>query len=280
MNEKIDINLQDIEKTLLIPLWSRAKESELSNPILVDTTARDLINKLDFDFSSIENNSTFLKRLMFLVRAKIFDDTIKNFISKNNNIAIINLGAGLDTTFNRVDDGTLDWYNIDLPNVIELRKKLLPSNYREVSIAKSFLDYSWIGDIEKKYNKILFIAGGLFAYFDKNVIKEFLEKLADNFPNSEIIFDAPASKTSNSKANKNLKKYSVNNVELKLAIKNIKELKELSTNIEIIDYFSFFEKIKLQKEWGILNIIKIKVSNMIKISNFYYIRLINNNNNK
>lgn len=277
MNKKIDINLQDIEKTLLIPLWSRAKESESYNPILVDTTARDLINRLDFDFSSIENNSTFLKRLMFLVRAKMFDDTIKNFISKNNNIAIINLGAGLDTTFNRIDDGVLDWYNIDFPNVIELRRKLLPYNCREVSIAKSFLDYSWIDDIEKKYNKILFIAGGLFAYFDKDVIKEFLEKLAKTFPNSEVIFDAPASKASNSRANKNLKKYSVNNVELKLAIKNINELKEMSQNIEIIDCFSFFEKVKIQKEWGKLNIIKIKISNMLKVSNFYHIRLVNNN---
>ena len=277
MNKKINIKLEGIEKTLLIPLWSRAKESELSNPILVDTTASDLINKLDFNFSSIEDNSTFLKRLAFLVRAKTFDDTIKNFISKNNNIAIINLGAGLDTTFNRIDNGTLDWYNIDLPNVIELREKLLPANHREISIAKSFLDYSWIDDIEKKYNKILFIAGGLFAYFDKKVIKEFIEKLANNFPNSEMIFDAPSSKTSNSKASKNLEKYSVNNVELKLAIKNIKELKEMSTSIEIIEHFSFFKKIKIQKEWGLLNIIKIKMSNMIKISNFYYIRLVNNN---
>lgn len=277
MSNKININLSDIEKTLLIPLWSRAKESELSNPILVDTTANDLINKLDFNFSTIENNSTFLKRLALLVRAKTFDDTIKDFISKNHNIAIVNIGAGLDTTFNRIDNGTLDWYNIDLPNVIELREKLLPANPREKSIAKSFLDYSWINDIEKTYNKILFIAGGLFAYFDKNVIKELLEKLAANFPSSEIIFDVPGLKSGNNKANKNLKKYSLNQVELKLAIKNIEDLKEISKAIEVVDHFSFFEKTKLQKEWGLSNIIKIKLSNMMKVSNFYHLKLINKN---
>ncbi|EPS50207.1 O-methyltransferase domain-containing protein [Clostridium botulinum A1 str. CFSAN002368] len=91
---------------------------------------------------------------MFVVRAKTFDDAIKNFISKYPNSSIVNLGAGLDTTFFRVDNENLNWYNIDLPDVIELRKKLLPESDREKCIAKSFLDISWFNDIKKDYDNV------------------------------------------------------------------------------------------------------------------------------
>ncbi|NFR58916.1 class I SAM-dependent methyltransferase [Clostridium botulinum] len=75
-------------------------------------------------------------------------------MSKYPNSAIVNLGAGLDTTFFRVDNGNLNWYNIDLPDVIELRKKLLPESNREKCITKFFLDVSWFNDIKKDYDNV------------------------------------------------------------------------------------------------------------------------------
>lgn len=149
MNDNIKVELDNIERTLLIPLWSRAKETEMFNPIINDQIACKLIKKLDYDFSEIEKNSTLLKRLLFVTRAKTFDKAIKEFISKYPNAVLVNLGAGLDTTFFRVDNEKLNWYNIDLPDVIELRKKLLSESNREKCIAKSFLDVSWFNAIKK-----------------------------------------------------------------------------------------------------------------------------------
>ncbi|BDB02215.1 class I SAM-dependent methyltransferase [Clostridium botulinum] len=275
MNNKVKVELNNIQSTLLIPLWSRAKETEISNPIINDQIAYQLVKKLDYDFSVIEKNSTLLKRLMFVVRAKTFDDAIKNFISKYPNSSIVNLGAGLDTTFFRVDNENLNWYNIDLPDVIELRKKLLPESDREKCIAKSFLDISWFNDIKKDYDNVFFLAGGLFAYYDEENIKIFFNNLAKDFPNSEIIFDAPSSKSNNNRTNRAIKKYNLGNIELKLAIKNLKTLQEFSPYIEVNDYFGFFEKIKRKKEWGIINNIQMTLNDLLHISNFYHIRFKN-----
>lgn len=275
MNEKVKMELTNIEKTLLIPLWSRAKETETINPIINDKMSCEIVKKLEYDFSDIEKNSTLLKRLIFVVRAKTFDNAITNFISKYPKSAIVNLGAGLDTTFFRLDNEKLNWYNIDLPEVIKLRKKLLPQSNREKCIGKSFLDFSWFNDIKKDYDNVLFIAGGLFAYYDEENIKKFLNNLAKSFPNAEIIFDAPSSKSNNIKANRAIKKYNLGNVELKLAIKNLEVLQRFSPYIEIKDHFGFFEKISRKKEWGILNNMQMALNDLFHISNFYHLRFKN-----
>ncbi|EQB4339810.1 class I SAM-dependent methyltransferase [Clostridium botulinum] len=188
---------------------------------------------------------------------------------------MVNLGARLDTTFFRVDNENLNWYNIDLPNVIELRKKLLPESDREKCIAKFFLDVSWFNDIKKDYDNVFFLAGGLFAYYDEENIKIFFNNLAKDFPNSEIIFDAPSSKSNNNRTNRAIKKYNLGNIELKLAIKNLKTIEEFSPYIEVNDYLGFFEKIKRKKEWGIINNIQMTLNNLFHISNFYHIRFKN-----
>lgn len=275
MSDKIKVELDNIQRTLLIPLWSRAKETEMTTPIINDQISCELIKKLDYDFSEIEKNSTLLKRLLFVTRAKTFDNAIKDFISKYPNAVLVNLGAGLDTTFFRVDNGKLNWYNIDLPDVIELRKKLLPESDREKCIAKSFLDISWFNDIKKHYDNVFFLAGGLFAYYDEESIKVFFNNLGKNFPNSEIIFDAPSSKSNNNRTNEAIKKYNLGNIELKLAIKNLKSLQGFSPYIEVKDYFGFFEKINRKKEWGILNNIQMTLNDLFHISNFYHIKFKN-----
>lgn len=166
----------------------------------------------------------------------------------------------------------LNWYNLDLPDVINLRKKLLPENDREHCIAKSFLDVSWFNDIQKDYDNVFIMAAGLFAYYDEENIKFLFNHLAENFPNSEIMFDAPSSKTLNDKTNKSIKKYNLGNIELKLAIKNLNSLKKLNPYIEVKDYFGVFEKIQKQKDWGLINNIQMTLNDLFHISNFYHLR--------
>ncbi|MBY6800074.1 hypothetical protein EXM98_04435 [Clostridium botulinum] len=164
---------------------------------------------------------------------------------------------------------------IMVTDVIELRKKLLPESNREKCIAKSFLDVSWFNDIKKDYDNVFFLAGGLFAYYDEENIKVFFNNLAKEFPNSGIIFDAPSSKSNNNGTNRAIKKYNLGNIELKLAIKNLKTLQEFSSYIEVNDYFGFFEKINRKKEWGIINNIQMTLNDLLHISNFYHIRFKN-----
>jgi len=127
---------------------------------------------------------------MFIARAKHFDEKIKAYITEHPEASVVNLGAGLETTFYRVDNGTtIHWYDLDLPTAIKLRRQLIPETERITYIAKSFLDPSWCDDINTGEG-VFMIAGALFYYFEDARVREFFSMLADNLPGSENVFDA------------------------------------------------------------------------------------------
>ncbi len=104
----------------------------------------------------------------------------------------MNIGCGFDTTFERIDNGNIYWYDLDLPDVIELRRQFIKEDNRRKFIISSFLDYKWLNKLKIKDN-ILFIAAGVFYYFNEIQIKNFFIKIADLFPGCQIVFDATSS---------------------------------------------------------------------------------------
>ena len=188
MAEKIAVSLGDVQKTLFLPLWGRAFESTKKAPLLVDKTAVDIIDHVDYDFSTIAHNMNELSQLAWIMRSLTVDKVIKGFIGKHPRATVVNIGCGMDTTFERVDNGSLLWYDLDLPDVIGLRKTFIHESERRKFIASSFLDSGWLDEISVT-DGVLFIAAGVFYYFEEADIKASLIRLADRFVGSEIVFD-------------------------------------------------------------------------------------------
>ena len=99
----------------------------------------------------------------------------------------MNLGAGLDATFYRVDNGLIHRYDLDLPAAIDVRRQFFPEPGRVTYIAQSLLDPSWCKDINTE-NGVFMIAEAVFQFFDEAQMKQFFLMLADNFPGGEIVF--------------------------------------------------------------------------------------------
>jgi O-methyltransferase involved in polyketide biosynthesis len=188
-NGKIPVELGSVQKTLLLPLWGRAIEARKKDPLIIDGTAIELIDKLDYDFSAIAASVNEVTQTGWIARSLLIDRIIKRFLEKNPQTTIVNIGCGFDTTFDRVDNGKINWYDLDLPDVIDLRRRFIPEDERRKFIASSFLDYEWFDQLKVKEN-ILFVAAGVLCYFEEHQIKDFFMKIADSFPNSEMIFDA------------------------------------------------------------------------------------------
>ncbi len=202
MIEKISIELGSVQITLLLPLWGRYIETKKKKPLIVDKTAAEIIGKLDYDFAKIASEIHPVTQLEWILRSLHIDKAIKNFLEKHPKATIVNIGCGLDTTFDRVDNGKLFWYELDLPDVIELRKKFIPESERRRLISASFLDDGWLNELHVEDN-ILFMAAGVFYYIEASRMKKFFNKIASSFPGSEIVFDA-ASPLGVQAANKHL----------------------------------------------------------------------------
>ncbi len=156
----------------------------------------------------------------------------------------------LDTTFFRIDNGVIIWYDLEFPDVIELRKKLIPQNERIKFIGKSVFDYSWLDDIDTPQDGIIFVAEGILMYFEEEQVKELFSTLASRFPNSEIVFDAH-SRIDNSGGNVLLKRLGVEgSFSHKWAIKKAKKIAQWDERIEIVDEYSAYSRIPRNPSWG------------------------------
>lgn len=189
MAEKIAVELGNVQKTLLLPLWGRAVETRKSRPLLVDNTAVKVMEKVDYDFSTIAAGISSLTQMAWIMRSRYVDQTIHDFLQTHPSGTIVNIGCGLDTTFERVDNGSLRWYDLDLPDVINLRRQFIPESDRRTYIAASFLETDWLDQI-KVTDGVLFIAAGVLYYFQKDDVRSFFIRLADKFSGSGILFDA------------------------------------------------------------------------------------------
>ncbi len=199
--DKVKIKLSDESAAPLGCLLGRAQLSKEHSSLFYDAKAVELAEKIDYDFSTSDMPfrgimfNLFLKGNLpefdlFTLRAKQFDDKLKVYITEHPRASVVNIGAGLDTTFYRVDNGLIHWYDLDLPAVIEVRKQLLPEPDRVSYIAKSLLDPSWCDDIEHTEGGVFMVAGGVLPWFNEPDVEQFFLTLADNFPGSEIVFDA------------------------------------------------------------------------------------------
>jgi O-methyltransferase involved in polyketide biosynthesis len=188
MAEKVAVDLGSVQKTLFLPLWGRAFESRKASPLLVDVTAQSIIDRVDYDFSIIAENISKLSQLAWIMRSLCIDDAIRAFLARYPDATIVNIGCGLDTTFERVDNGSLTWYDLDLPDVIELRRRFIAETDRRHFIVASFLEEGWLKEIKVAQN-VFFFAAGVFYYFEEQEVKGFLTRVANAFPGSEMMFD-------------------------------------------------------------------------------------------
>src|SRR3974390_490678 len=104
------INLGSVEETLLIPLWGRATISREYPSLLNDTKAVELVGQIDYDFSKLDQTLRYGTNLLHAARAKQIDDKIRAYIAQHPEASVIDLGAGLDTAFYRIDNGSIRWY--------------------------------------------------------------------------------------------------------------------------------------------------------------------------
>lgn len=239
--EKIKINLGRVQETLLLPLVSRVKETEYKYPILNDTKAVELFNKLAVDKKKLLRNITAIGVQGLVYRAYKMDEAIKQFLLQHPNGKILDIGAGLDTTYYRCDNGTALWYDLDLPDSIALRKQLLPPpNNRVQYIAKSMLDYSWIDDIGDISNGLFITIPGVLPYFKEADVKAFLTTIAPKLKGAEIMFDV-ISNFGKFFVDFRIKAAGMKEAHLEWAILNTKKIETWSNHIELIKAIKFFE---------------------------------------
>ncbi len=182
--------LAGVEETLLLPLWARAAETQRPDAIINDPKAVALLSEIDYEFKRFDHD--WKSQLAVAVRTRLLDDAVKQFVDAHPEAVIVNLGAGLDSRFHRLDNDLLFWYELDLPNVMEIRRRYFQESTRYRFMECSVMDFGWMKDIQRDNRPLLIIAEGLLMYFARYQVRDLIRHIAASFRNSEMLLEVLA----------------------------------------------------------------------------------------
>ncbi|WP_217181459.1 class I SAM-dependent methyltransferase [Streptomyces sp. AC495_CC817] len=184
------VSLTGAAETLLAPLYARALDARSPHPLLGDHTASALVDKLDYDFGRLGMRQS--SAVGVALRARHFDRRVREFLTAHPRARVLHLGCGLDSRVQRIAPGpTVHWYDVDQPEVIELRKELYEPLTDHETVAASVTDADWLADIPTD-RPVLVVAEGLTMYLAADEGPRALRNLVDRFSHGEMVFDTYA----------------------------------------------------------------------------------------
>ena len=166
----------------------RAVDARSKRPLLDDPLAPTILDQLGSDATELK--LPLGVRESVAIRSAMLDRAVEGFIQTHPDAVVVEIGCGLETRMFRVDPPpTVDWYDVDLPEVVELRETVLP--YRENShpIGRSLLDPLWTASVPRGRPTII-VADGVLGFLSEDDNRQVLEQLTDHFTAGELVFNA------------------------------------------------------------------------------------------
>lgn len=189
------ISMLDVSGTMLITLYARARETQSPDPLITDPKAVEMTGIIKKEIAGSDNpiHRKILKdkynpklAITMALRSRRFDRYVLDFLFKYPEGTIINFGCGLDTRFDRIDNGKVKWFDIDFPEVIELRRRFMQENSRRKFIEGSILEKAWTERV-KSGGPYLVLAEGVFMYLTEPDVKGLFAMIRSELGSAEIV---------------------------------------------------------------------------------------------
>ncbi len=173
-------------KTLFIPLYGKAMMSR--EGFFNDKTAENIVDTCGHDFSDVDKSKKLA--IYMAMRAMQFDELADSFVAKHENSIVIHLGCGLDSRCRRVSHSPKTWYDLDFPDVIDLRRNYFPESDSYRMISSSVTDLEWLDMIDFNGESVLIIAEGLTMYLTEDEMVQLMNGFRNKFGKCVFLMDA------------------------------------------------------------------------------------------
>ena len=231
MKEKI--KLSGVPETMLQTVYARAKESGGRGSIH-DAKAEEIIEKLDYDFSLADKDTAMHSGV--IARTIVLDKLTKAWLTSHPGAVVLNIACGLDTRCYRMT-GYAHWYNLDLPEAMTVRERLLPEGGTISQIAMSAMD-DWGDEIKEQNTPVLIIIEGLTMYLSEADVQRIFVGISRRFEEATVFVE-----TMNPMIVKHFKEKSIDasNAKFTWGVKNGEALAELLPDFRFVEEHSLCE---------------------------------------
>jgi O-methyltransferase involved in polyketide biosynthesis len=183
------------KETMLMTLSGRATQSQWKDPILRDPWAEEAMQHIDYDMSkTLKGVSSWslwkdIGCTIIATRAATFDQLTTTFLADYPNAVVLQVGCGMDSRVFRVDPpSSVQWYDVDYPDVIDLRRQLFPERDAYHQVGAPLAELHWLDEVPRDQPGLL-IAEGVLHYLSETEVKALLNAVVAHFPNGQMIFD-------------------------------------------------------------------------------------------
>jgi O-methyltransferase involved in polyketide biosynthesis len=184
--------LSGVSETYLAPLYWKAMESQRPDAMKKDEKAVALVTQRSLDFSRVRQiKMNELLQAMRIIFTREMDRYARDFVSHHTNAVVVHIGCGLDSRFERVDNGQVEWYDLDFPEIIDQRRQFIGDEHdRYHLLGCSVLEDTWLQALSAhSWRPFLFLAETVLVYFTEAQVKSLVLRLCDLFPGAELVFD-------------------------------------------------------------------------------------------
>ena len=172
---------------MLATLYAKALDADLERPVLGDRWAKEIVERIDYDWA--QTTVTVETAPSMTTRSAHIDKWAREFLAVNSECVVLHLGSGLDSRFLRLNPGPgVEWFEVDHPDVAELRRKLFPKSDRYHVVGASVTDPTWLEAIAGDRPALL-IAEGLTMYLKEDEGIALLRRVVERFASGELQFD-------------------------------------------------------------------------------------------
>ena len=192
MENKHQVRLGAVQETLFIPLAARARETQRKHPVLRDPKAAEMVRSIDYDAAKYGRGAG---GPVTVLRTAIIDFWVRGFLAAHPAATVVEIGTGLNTRFERVDNGQVHWFDLDLPDTIDLRRAFFADTERRRMVAASVLDEDWRRAVAQSREPYFFVADGVLAYLPEEQVTSTLARIAEQFPGALIALDTYPKRT-------------------------------------------------------------------------------------
>ena len=144
-----------------ITLLRRALETKRDNGLIKGEKSVEMVNSLDYDFSKWMQSKSLAGATL---RTRLFDQYVQSFLIKNPKGVIVEIGCGLNTRFERLDNGKAQWFDLDLPDALALRRQFFQDEPRRTMIEDSVLSTDWMEQVATTGGPWCFVSEAVMIY--------------------------------------------------------------------------------------------------------------------
>lgn len=237
MKEKVKVT--GVPETMIQTLYARAKETGKKNPKIRDEMAVEVVSQLDYDFSKADQDKAMGYGV--IARTIVLDGMVEQYLSTHKNTVVVNIACGMDTRCYRMKGKYLRWYNVDLPETMEIRSRFFTENGSVYQIARSAMDETYVDEITYNGEDVLVIIEGLSMYLNEADVRQMFSIIQKSFQKATVLIEAMSPFVVQHVKEKSIEG---SNAKFTWGVKNGKELQKLLTSFTYKKEVSLVEGMK------------------------------------